>query len=287
MTVVTRFAPSPTGDLHLGHAYSAWFASEVAAHAGGRFLVRVEDIDTGRCRPAFIERNLEDLQWLGLTWEQPVVRQSERMDLYREALRRLADAGVVYPCFCTRKEIRMEIEAAAGAPHTVAPDGSAVYPGICRALDAAERDDRIAAGRPHALRLDAARARRLTGELSWTDRAHGRRTARLDRFGDVVIARKENATSYHLAVVVDDAAQGVTDVTRGEDLLEATHVHRTLYALLDLPPPVWHHHGLCRDDQGRRLAKRQGAATIRSLREHGHTPGQVLAMASASSARSP
>ena len=287
MTVVTRFAPSPTGDLHLGHAYSAWFAGDVAARAGGRFLVRIEDIDAGRCRPAFIERNLEDLHWLGLAWEQPVVLQSERMDLYREALRRLADLGVVYPCFCTRKEILNEIEAAAGAPHTVAPDGSAVYPGICRALDPAERDDRIAAGRPHALRLDAARARRLTGELWWTDRSHGRRTARLDRFGDVVVARKDNATSYHLAVVVDDAAQGVTHVTRGEDLLEATHVHRTLYALLDLAAPVWRHHGLCRDDRGRRLAKRQGAATIRSLREHGHTPEQVLAMAKPSSAPSP
>lgn len=283
MTVVTRFAPSPTGDLHLGHAYSAWFARDVAACAGGRFLVRIEDIDTGRCRPAFIERNLDDLQWLGLAWEQPVVRQSERMDLYREALRRLDDLGVVYPCFCTRKDIRAEIEAAAGAPHTVAPDGSAVYPGICRALDAAARDDRIAAGRSHALRLDAARARRLTGELSWTDRSHGRRTARLDQFGDVVIARKDNATSYHLSVVVDDAAQGVTDVTRGEDLLEATHVHRTLYALLDLPPPVWHHHRLCRDDQGRRLAKRQGDVTIRSLRERGVTPEQVLVMARSSS----
>lgn len=287
MTVVTRFAPSPTGDLHLGHAYSAWFANDVAMRAGGRFLVRIEDIDTGRCRPAFIERNLEDLEWLGLAWEQPVVRQSERMDLYRDALRRLAGLGVVYPCFCTRKEILEEIEAAGGAPHTVAPDGSAVYPGICRALDAVEREGRVAAGRPHALRLDAARARQLIGELSWTDRSHGQRTAELERFGDVVIARKDSATSYHLAVVVDDAAQGVTHVTRGEDLLEATHVHRTLYALLDLSPPVWHHHGLCRDDQGRRLAKRKGAATIRSLRERGHTPEQVLAAAKPSNVPTP
>ena len=287
MSVVTRFAPSPTGDLHLGHAYAAWFAGDLAARAGGRFLVRIEDIDVGRCRDDFIERNLDDLRWLGLAWEEPVVRQSRRMDLYGEALRRLADLGVVYPCFCTRKEIRAEIEASAGAPHAVAPDGSAVYPGICRALDAAERDDRIAAGRPHALRLDATRARRLTGELSWTDGEHGRQAVCLDRFGDVVIARKEIATSYHLAVVVDDAAQEVTHVTRGEDLFEATHVHRTLYALLDLPVPLWHHHALCRDDQGRRLAKRQGAATIRSLRERGHSPDDVMAMARPSSAPSP
>lgn len=287
MTVVTRFAPSPTGDLHLGHAYSAWFASDVAARAGGRFLVRIEDIDTGRCRDEFIERNLEDLRWLGLAWEEPVVRQSRRMDLYGEALRRLADLGVVYPCFCTRREIREEIEAAAAAPHAVTPDGGAVYPGICRALDPAERDDRIAAGRPHALRLDADRARRLTGELSWTDGERGCQIVCLDRFGDVVIARKEIATTYHLAVVVDDARQGVTHVTRGEDLFEATHVHRTLYALLDLPAPLWHHHALCRDDQGRRLAKRQGAATIRSLRERGHTPDDVMALARPSSAPSP
>ncbi|MGF1641034.1 MAG: tRNA glutamyl-Q(34) synthetase GluQRS [Rhodospirillales bacterium] len=281
MSVVTRFAPSPTGDLHLGHAYAAWFAHDLATRSGGRFLVRIEDIDVGRCRDEFVARNLDDLRWLGLTWEQPVVRQSERMDRYGDALCRLSALDVVYPCFCTRGEIRAEIEAAAAAPHAAAADGGPVYPGRCRGLAANERADRLAAGRPYALRLDAERARRLTGALSWTDGGRGPQSVRPDRFGDVVVARKEIATSYHLAVVVDDAAQGVTHVTRGEDLFEATHVQRTLYALLDLPVPVWHHHGLCRDRHGRRLAKRDGAASIRSLRERGHPPEQVLAMAKA------
>ncbi len=281
MTVVTRFAPSPTGDLHLGHAYAAWYALDVAIRAGGRFLVRIEDIDAGRCRAEFIDRNLDDLRWLGLTWEEPVVRQSDRMDLYREALQRLDHLGVTYPCFCTRKEIRSEIEAAAGAPHAMAPDGAILYPGICRARSTPERDDLIASGRPYAVRLDVRRVREATGDLPWTDRLLARQTAAPDRFGDVVIARKKVETSYHLAVVVDDAAQGVTEVTRGMDLFDATHVHRALYALLDLPAPVWHHHDLCRDEDGNRLSKRRGDETIRSLRERGHTKNEVLAMAMA------
>ena len=281
MTVITRFAPSPTGDLHLGHAYAAWYAWDVAMRAGGRFLVRIEDIDSGRCRAEFIDRNLDDLRWLGLTWEEPVVRQSERMDRYRDALQRLHDLGVTYPCFCTRREIRAEIEEAAGASHGMAPDGAILYPGICRAWGVTERENLIAAGRPYAVRLNAGRAREATGDLSWTDRFLARQTAAPDRFGDVVIARKEVETSYHLAVVVDDAAQGVTEVTRGKDLFDATHVHRVLYALLDLPAPVWRHHDLCRDESGNRLAKRRGDETIRSLRERGHTKDEVLAMAKA------
>jgi glutamyl-Q tRNA(Asp) synthetase len=285
MTLVSRFAPSPTGDLHLGHAYSARYAWDVAIGAGGRFLVRIEDIDTGRCRAEFIERNLDDLRWLGLTWEEPVARQSERMDLYRDALHRLDELGVTYPCFCTRREIRAEIEAAAGAPHAIAPDGGILYPGTCRARDAVERDALIAAGRPYAIRLNIARVRELTGRLSWTDQRLGPQAAAIGRFGDVVIARKEVAASYHLAVVVDDAAQGVTEVTRGKDLFDATHVHRTLYALLDLPPPIWHHHDLCHDETGNRLSKRRGDETIRSLRERGHKADNVLAMARAAAAR--
>jgi glutamyl-Q tRNA(Asp) synthetase len=281
MTVVTRFAPSPTGDLHLGHAYSAWFARDFAVRSGGRFLVRIEDIDAGRCRPTFIDRNLEDLLWLGLTWDGPVIRQSQRMDLYRRALDRLDELGVTYPCFCTRKEIQAEIEAAAGAPHAAAPDGSLLYPGTCKAVEPAKRNNRIAAGLPYALRLDNDRARHLTGALTWTDQSQSRRTAASDRFGDVVIARKDVATSYHLAVVVDDAAQGVTHVTRGEDLREATHVHRLLYALLEEPPPAWRHHPLCLDDRGRRLSKRRGSETIRALRERGYTPDEVINMAKA------
>jgi len=285
MTVVTRFAPSPTGDLHLGHAYAAWYAGDAADRAGGRFLVRIEDIDTGRCRAEFIDRNLDDLRWLGLAWEEPVVRQSERMDLYRDALRRLDGLGVTYPCFCTRAEIRSEIEAAAGAPHAMAPDGGILYPGTCRARSAAERDALIAVGRPYAVRLDMGRVGRLAGELFWTDRMNGRQPAAPERFGDVVIARKEVETSYHLAVVVDDAAQGVTEVTRGRDLFDATHVHRALYALLDLPVPVWHHHELCHDESGNRLSKRRGDETVRSLRDRGRAKDEVLAMAMAAARR--
>lgn len=279
MAVVTRFAPSPTGDLHLGHVYAAWYARE--ATAGGRFLVRIEDIDRDRCRPEFIHRNLDDLRWLGLTWTEPVVRQSDRMGLYREALRRLDDLGVTYPCFCTRREIRQEIEAAAGAPHAMAPDGSILYPGTCRARTASERKRLIAVGRAYAIRLDVGRAGELTGELSWTDRVHGRHTAEPQRFGDVVVARKEVETSYHLAVVVDDAAQGVTEVTRGKDLFDSTHVHRALYALLDLAVPVWNHHDLCCDEKGGRLSKRRGGETIQALREKGLSKDEVLAMAMA------
>ena len=285
MTTVTRFAPSPTGDLHLGHAYAAWYAQDVANRAGGRFLVRVEDIDASRCRTAFIERNLDDLRWLGLTWEEPVVRQSERMDLYRDALGRLDDLGVTYPCFCTRAEIRSEVEAAAGAPHVMAPDGGILYPGTCRSRNAVERQTLKDSGRPYAVRLDMGRVIEWTGRLVWTDRMRGQQRASPERFGDVVIARKEVETSYHLAVVVDDAAQGITEVTRGTDLFDATHVHRALYALLDLPVPIWHHHNLCHDENGSRLSKRRGDETIASLRERGHTKEEVLAMAVAAALR--
>lgn len=287
MAVVTRFAPSPTGDLHLGHAYAAWYAWGVAKRAGGRFLVRIEDIDPGRCRAEFIDRNLGDLRWLGLTWEQPVVRQSERMEQYRTALRRLDDLGVTYPCFCTRREIRQEIEEAAGAPHVMAPDGSLLYPGTCRALSATEHRALMDGGRPYAIRLHMGRVEALTGPLTWTDRKHGRQTAMPWRFGDVVIARKEVQTSYHLAVVVDDAAQGVTEVTRGKDLFDATHVHRALYALLDLPPPVWHHHDLCLDKSGNRLSKRRGDETIQCMRARGYAKDQVLALAAAAAGPCP
>lgn len=271
---VTRFAPSPTGDLHLGHAFAAWFAFERARRGDGRFLVRIEDIDATRCRDEFVARNLDDLRWLGLSWDGPVVRQSERAVPHRAALDKLADLGVLYPCFCTRRQIRAEIEAAGGAPHGDAD----VYPGTCRPRatesGAASGDDR-----PAALRLHAERALALTGPLRWFDEARGEQVVTLDACGDVVIARRDVAMSYHLAVVVDDAAQGITHVTRADDLFAATHVHRLLYALLDLPAPVWHHHRLLRDDTGRRLAKRDGAPTIRSLRDAGHTPEQVLALA--------
>lgn len=276
---VTRFAPSPTGLLHLGHAHAALFAFRAARAAGGRFLLRIEDIDRGRCRPAHQAAILEDLAWLGLTWETPVRRQAEHLDAHRAALDRLAAMDLLYPCFCTRAEIQAEIAASPSAPH--GPDGPH-YPGTCRRLDRATRSAWLADGRPHALRLDMAAALARTGAagpLPWHDRARGRQIATPQRFGDVVLARKDVPTSYHLAVTLDDAAQGVTLVTRGQDLFEASHVHRLLQALLGLPVPEWHHHGLLTDDRGRRLAKRDNARALRTLRAAGLTPAEARAMA--------
>lgn len=270
--IVTRFAPSPTGLLHLGHAYSALFAWRAAQAAGGRFLLRLEDIDRGRCRPELAAAILEDLAWLGLAWETPVRRQSEHFDDYRAALARLEAAGLLYPCFCTRKTIAAEIRRAGDAPH--GPDGP-LYPGTCRALSEDERQGRIAAGGGYALRLDVTAALARTGPLVWFDRGAGRVEATPAVHGDVVLARKDVPTSYHLAVTVDDALQGVTLVTRGEDLFPATHVHRLLQALLDLPTPEYHHHPLITDETGRRLAKRDKAATLQALREAGEDAAAV------------
>jgi glutamyl-Q tRNA(Asp) synthetase len=272
--MVTRFAPSPTGYLHLGHAHAALFAARAAVD--GRFLLRIEDIDSTRCRRQFEDTICEDLAWLGLHWEQPVRRQSEHMDDYARALDALRAMELLYPCFCTRKDVATEIARAGVAPH--GPDGP-LYPGTCRTLPAEERARRMAEGAPFALRLDMARAVERAGPLAWRDRGAGIVTAEPARFGDVVLARKETPASYHLAVTVDDALQGVTLVTRGDDLFAATHVHRLLQALLGLPTPGYHHHRLLVDDTGRRLAKRNRAATIRGLRATGHNPAQVRAMA--------
>jgi len=276
MTTVTRFAPSPTGRLHLGHAYSALVASHAAGEAGGRFLLRMEDIDPGRCRDEFDAAILDDLAWLGLDWEQPVRRQSEHMDEYRQALDRLQAMGVLYPCFCTRREIQTEIADAGHAPH--GPDGP-IYPGTCRSLDAAAQDRQTDAGKPFALRLNMARAIEAAGPLTWPDQDQGTINAAPEIFGDVVLARKETPTSYHLAVTVDDHLQGVTKVTRGEDLFAATHVHRLLQALLELGVPDYHHHRLLTDDAGKRFAKRDKAATIDDLRQAGKSPTEVRALA--------
>lgn len=274
---VTRFAPSPTGFLHLGHAYSALFAHE---KAGNRFLLRIEDIDGGRARPEFEAAIREDLAWLGLRWEEPARRQSDHMDDYRAALDRLDARGLLYPCFCTRKEIRAEIEESGFAPHDIpqGPDGL-VYPGTCRALTAKERQQRWAEGTPFALRLDMAKAVDAAGSLLWTDADQGETAAQPDIFGDVVLARKDTPASYHLAVTVDDHLQGVTLVTRGEDLFAATHVHRLLQALLELDTPSYHHHKLLTTEGGERLAKRDKSQTIRALRQAGKTPEEVQAMA--------
>ncbi|HEV7286339.1 MAG TPA: tRNA glutamyl-Q(34) synthetase GluQRS [Kaistia sp.] len=273
---VTRFAPSPTGLLHLGHAHSALFAWRAAREAGGRFLLRIEDIDPTRCRPEFEEALRHDLAWLGLSWPLPVRRQSEHMDDYAAALTRLDALGVAYPCFCTRREIEEEIARAGHAPH--GPDGP-LYPGTCRRLAADERAARRDAGQPFALRLDVARAAALAGPLAWHDRAHGARRAAPETLGDVVLARKDVPTSYHLSVTVDDHLQGVTLVTRGEDLFHATHLHRLLQALLGYEVPDYHHHGLLTDAQGRRLSKRDGALSLAALREAGRSPAEIRALA--------
>ena len=272
---ITRFAPSPSGRLHLGHAHSALFAAQ-AADPGGRFLLRIEDIDVARCRPEFEAAIYRDLAWLGLEWEDPVLRQSERFDLYRDALRQLEARDLIYPCFCTRKEIAAEIAAAGAAPH--GPDGP-LYPGTCRRRSVAERRRRLEGGESHAWRLDLAKALGQVGPLTWHERGQGPQQAQPELLGDVVLARKDVPTSYHLAVVLDDAAQGVTLVTRGRDLFVATHVHRLLQALLDLPVPEWRHHDLISDANGQRLAKRHDALSLAALREAGLEPAEVRAKA--------
>ncbi len=272
MSAVTRFAPSPTGYLHLGHAYSAFDAFGAAQAAGGRFLLRIEDIDSGRCRPQFEAAIFEDLAWLGLTWEEPVRRQSEHLADYRAALDSLQAEGLIYPCFCTRRDIRTEIARATAAPH--GPEG-AIYPGTCRKLPDTERNRRAADGEPHALRLDMARAVDVVGNLTWHEQGRGEITAEPAVFGDVVLARKDIPTSYHLAVTLDDHLQGISLVTRGEDLFAATHVHRLLQALLGLTTTKYAHHKLLRDASGRRFAKRDRALTLHELRAAGHTPERL------------
>ena len=273
--VVTRFAPSPTGYMHLGHAYSALKAYREARAAGGRFILRIEDIDRDRARDEFETAILEDLAWLGIEWDGAVRRQSEHYDDYAAALDELARLDLLYPCFCTRRAIRDEIAQADAAPH--GPDGP-VYPGLCRELTRDEQNRRTRAGEAFALRLNVTRAVAAAGPLFWTDRKRGRIEAAPEAAGDVVLARKDVPTSYHLAVTLDDHLQGVSLVTRGEDLFEATHVHRLLQALLGLNTPDYHHHGLITDDEGRRLAKRNRAVTLRNLRKAGKTPEQILAM---------
>lgn len=272
MRVVTRFAPSPTGRLHLGHAFSALLSHDYARSRGGAFLLRIEDIDPGRARSEHVDAIIEDLAWLGLDWDGEIIFQSERLPLYARALEPLKAEGLVYPCFCTRSAIAAEIAASAAAPH--GPDGP-LYPGTCRALPSEERVRRMAA-EPHAWRLDSSKAAAEAGPLYWRD-GDTEVQAEPDAHGDVVLARKDAPVSYHLAVTVDDADQGVTDVVRGRDLYAATDVQRLLQALLGLPTPGYHHHPLLLDAEGRRLAKRHGAPTLGDLREAGADPAELAA----------
>jgi glutamyl-Q tRNA(Asp) synthetase len=283
---VFRFAPSPNGFLHLGHAFSALLNFDLAQASGGRFLLRIEDIDRARCTAEYEATIYEDLAWLGIIWEQPVRRQSEHMSEYRAALARLTDMGLLYPTFESRGETaRLVAEReAAGDVWPRDPDGAPIYPGSARSLAAGERNARVAAGAPYALRLDTAEAVRRVGPLTWNELGLGARGARTEipadplAWGDVVLARKEVATSYHLSVVLDDAAQSITEVVRGQDLAAATSVHRLLHALLGLPAPRYRHHPLVLDAEGEKLSKSTHATGLRELRAQGVTPQDIRRM---------
>jgi glutamyl-Q tRNA(Asp) synthetase len=282
---VFRFAPSPNGNLHLGHALSALLDFNMARAMHGHFLLRIEDIDRTRCRPEFEAAIYEDLAWLGLEWEEPVRRQSAHLDAYRDALSRLEAEGLVYPSFESRAEIaRLVAERDAVAPWSRDPDGAPLYPGTAKRLSADERASRIAAGEPYALRLDMNAATERTGALTFVEigeqpgEARETLVTQPEQWGDVVLARKETPTSYHLSVVVDDALQRVTHVVRGQDLQQATGVHRVLQALLGLPAPVYHHHRLILDRDGRKLSKSTQATALRDLRAQGVTPADIRRM---------
>ncbi len=280
--IVTRFAPSPTGLLHLGHAFAALTAFDAARKECGRFLLRMEDIDRSRYRAEFEEAITKDLAWLGLKWEQPVHRQSEHFDDFEVALNKLKERELLYPCFCTRKEIANEIARASEAPHLNPQtlDGP-LYPGTCRNLSKLQRQERVASGAPYALRINVEKASSIAGSLTFQengrgpDSESGPQIVQAELLGDVVLARKEMAASYHLAVVVDDAKQGVSLVTRGEDLFHATHIQRLLQRLLDLPEPVYAHHRLITDPSGKKFSKRDKSVTLRALRQKGLSANDI------------
>jgi glutamyl-Q tRNA(Asp) synthetase len=282
---VFRFAPSPNGYLHLGHALSALMNADLAAESGGRLLLRIEDIDRTRCKPEYESAIYDDLAWLGVAWEQPVRRQSEHFDAYRQALETLQAQDLVYASFESRGDIAALVTQR-GENWPRDPDGAPLYPGSRNSMSDAERTSRMAAGEPYALRLDMAKAIARTGALTWSEAGRGPAgetgeiAARPDAWGDVILARKEMPTSYHLSVVVDDARQGVTHVVRGLDLFWSTSVHRLLQALLGLPAPAYRHHRLIVDSSGRKLSKSTQATALRSLRAGGATPADIRRMIS-------
>ncbi len=266
---VTRFAPSPTGLLHLGHAYAARVAHDLARETGGRFLLRHEDIDSSRVREEYFEKIEQDLRWLGLDWDGEILRQSHRQGAYESALENLKSQELVYPCFCTRKDI----QAALYAPHG---NEQATYPGTCRTISPETAADRIAAGESHAWRFDSEKAAEIHGDLRFEDLRFGKSKVDPAANGDAVLARKDIGIAYHLAVVVDDHFQEITHVTRGDDLQEATHIHRQLQAILGYREPVYLHHPCVCDENGKRLAKRDDARSIQNLRETGASPEEIL-----------
>jgi glutamyl-Q tRNA(Asp) synthetase len=279
---VFRLAPSPNGYLHLGHAFSALLNFDLARQTGGRFLLRIEDIDATRCRPEYEAAIYEDLAWLGIAWEMPVRRQSEHFAAYSEAIDKLSALNLIYPSFESRAEIARLVEAREKiAPWPRDPDGASLYPGTAKSLSPAERSELIASGAPFALRLDMDAAMARTGPLAWTEQGEGPAgetgtvAARPQDWGDVILARKETPTSYHLSVVIDDARQGITHVVRGEDLFWSTSVHRLLQILLDLPQPAYRHHRLIRDAAGQKLSKSTQATGLRELRAAGATPAKI------------
>jgi glutamyl-Q tRNA(Asp) synthetase len=282
MPPVFRFAPSPNGHLHLGHAYSALLNLDSARESGGRLLLRIEDIDTARCKPEFEAAVYQDLAWLGIAWEKPVRRQSEHLAAYRDAIEKLSAQGLIYPSFESRAEIaRLVAEREAKGPWPRDPDGAPLYPGAAKLLSSDERARLLQSGAPYALRLDMAAACARSGDLDWIERGKGPDgetgavTARPEAWGDVILARKETPTSYHLSVVIDDAVQGVTDVVRGQDLFWSTSVHRLLQHLLGISQPAYRHHRLVPDRAGQKLSKSTQATSLRELRAAGITPADI------------
>jgi len=286
MPPVFRFAPSPNGYLHLGHAYSALLNFDLARQAGGRFLLRIEDIDATRCKPEFETAIYQDLAWLGVAWEEPVRRQSAHFALYRDALEKLSAQGLVYPSFESRADIarlvmQREADGSGNGRWPRDPDGAPIYPGAAKLLPPGARAELLQSGAPYALRLDMAAAIARVGDLAWSERGQGPAgergavVARPEAWGDVILARKETPTSYHLSVVIDDALQGVTDVVRGQDLFWSTSIHRLLQALLDLPQPAYRHHRLVIDATGQKLSKSTGATGLRELRAAGAAPTDI------------
>lgn len=269
--IVVRFAPSPNGLLHFGHAFAAMMAHDFARARGGQFLLRIEDIDSGRSRPEFVTAILDDLRWLGLGWDGDVIFQSQRLDSYAAAAERLKALELLYPCFCSRSDMRL---LQADGPQPEGPDGP-IYAGTCRHLDPDQARKR-ATKEPHSWRLDVAKAAAITGPLQWMDERHGAQLSHPERLGDVILVPKETPVAYHLAVTVDDARDGITHVVRGDDLFGSTAIHRLLQALLGLPTPTYFHHRLLCDEEGAKLAKSRGSASLSVLRLAGKSGQDLL-----------